>query len=184
MTYKTLNSEELAHVLSATSPHSFQFNIARMHDVYGLPKNTAPTLDPALIGEDPVTRLDKFVATIESKLHEYSSGFADGRPSIRRKVIEATARPPENPASHDALTDIADWLADLSVYCRSEAMKFGLPHEDVQDAVLGANLTRSSINPPYDENGKFQSRAATPSSPSVKTILFSTTIRPKCTPPR
>ena len=182
MTYQTLTAEELNRVLSTTSPHSFAFNIARMHDIYRLPKNTEPTLDPALLGESAISRLDKFQKTMLDEIAEYNVGEKD-KPSIREKMVALSEMTAENyteeeihSATQDVLTDIADWFADMIVYCRSEAMKFGLPLEDVQDAVMGSNFTKlpSDGIPVYDANGKFQKDLTNfvPPEPAIKSILF------------
>ena len=181
--YPILTSAQLATVLAGTSPHSFKFNIARMHDIYRLPKNEEPTLDPKKLGEDPVLRLDKFFKTLGDELSEFNTPPSGGGLSIRDKLIaykemhetNSTALELED-AREDVLTDLSDWFADLIVYCRSEAMKFGLPLEEVQDAVMGSNFTKlpSDGIPKYDVNGKFLKDLSNfvPPEPAIKTVLF------------
>ena len=57
----------------------------------------------------------------------------------------------------DVLTAIADLLGDVIVYCRSEALKYGLPLEDVLDVIMDSNESKLGAdgNPIYDGNGKF-----------------------------
>lgn len=57
----------------------------------------------------------------------------------------------------DILVDIADVLADITVYCRSEAMKYGIPLEEVLEIVMDSNESKLGADgePIYDENGKF-----------------------------
>jgi len=182
MTYKNLTASDLARVLDGTSPHSFKFNIARMHDIYRLPKNTEPTLE---VGEDPVKRLDGFFKTIQDEVLEYNTRDSKNpeKLSIREKLlayqemlVDSNASPEEiEEARQDVLTDIADWLGDLTVYIRSEAMKFGLPLEDVLDAIMGSNFTKVGPGEPkYDANGKVQKDMAyfVPPENAIKTILF------------
>lgn len=183
--YQTLSSVELERVLSATSPHSFKFNIARMHDIYRLPKNTSPTLDPDFLGEDPIVRLGKFQKTLKDEVAEFDTA-EDGKLSIKDKLeayhqmrgqeLDDAGRAALEELRQDCLTDIADWLADVIVYCRSEAMKFGLPLEDCQDAVMGSNFSKlpSDGVPVYDANGKFLKDMTNfvPPEPALKTILF------------
>jgi hypothetical protein len=54
------------------------------------------------------------------------------------------------------LVAIADWLADMTVYNRSEALKFGIPLESVLACVMGSNFTKLGEDglPVKDENGK------------------------------
>lgn len=56
------------------------------------------------------------------------------------------------------LVMIADWLADLTVYQRSEALKFGIPLESVLACVMGSNFTKLGEDgfSVKDENGKVQ----------------------------
>lgn len=41
-----------------------------------------------------------------------------------------------------ALTSLADWLGDMVVYIRSEALKFGLPLESILACIMGSNFTK------------------------------------------
>jgi len=177
MTYKILPKEELARVLEKTSPHSFSFNVARMHNIFRLPIADEPTLD---VGQDPIARLEGFKKTLQDEVAEFDTAD-EGKLSIRDKLVlykemqasGCTAEQLEE-ARQDVLTDIADWLGDLIVYCRSEAMKFGIPLEDVLDAIMGSNFTKVGDTPKYDENGKLLkdlSRFVPPES-AIRTILF------------
>lgn len=189
MAYQILPNERLQKMLATTSPHSFQFNIAKMHDIYRLPRNTQPTLDDIDLGmEDPITRLTKFKKTLLDEVAEFDTrdDKSPEKLSIKEKLQiyrDALARNPR-PFSHqeleemrqECLTDIADWLTDMIVYCRSEAMKFGLPLEDVQDAVMASNFTKlpSDGIPVYDANGKFQKDMTNFVAPesAIRTMLF------------
>jgi predicted HAD superfamily Cof-like phosphohydrolase len=52
---------------------------------------------------------------------------------------------------------MADLLGDVIVYCRSEALKYGLPLEDVLDIIMDSNESKLGADgkPIYDANGKF-----------------------------
>lgn len=181
--YPVLSPDQLARVLNVTSPHSFRFNISKMHDIYRLPKNAAPTLEAGLVGEDPLSRLDKFEITLMKELKEYRESDNADKPSIRERLVAFqamtmsthTAEEIEE-ARQDVLTDLADWLSDIMVYCRSEAMKFGIPLEDVTEAVMGSNFTKlpSDGIPIYDANGKFLKDMTNfvPPEPAIKSIMF------------
>lgn len=56
----------------------------------------------------------------------------------------------------DILTDLADWLGDIQVYCGSEMTKFGLPVNDVLEIIMESNFSKMGAdgNPIYDEQGK------------------------------
>ena len=54
-------------------------------------------------------------------------------------------------------TAIADVLGDIIVYCRSEALKYGIPLEEVLDIIMDSNESKLGADgkPIYDANGKF-----------------------------
>ncbi len=116
---------------------SFAQRIAAMNAMYKLPANARPTL-PADVAE----RLVKFKATLMDEVHEIDE-------------IVKHARDGGDPA--DALTAIADLLGDIIVYCRSEALKYGLPLEEVLDVIMDSNESKLGADgrPIYDANGKF-----------------------------
>ena len=59
--------------------------------------------------------------------------------------------------SRQILVQIADWLGDMTVFNRSEALKYGIPLEAVLACIMGSNFTKLDENgqPIKDENGKF-----------------------------
>ena len=57
----------------------------------------------------------------------------------------------------DTLTALADWLGDIVVYCRSEALKYGIPLEEVLEIIMDSNESKLDEDgmPIYNEQGKF-----------------------------
>jgi len=55
------------------------------------------------------------------------------------------------------LVEIADLLGDIVVYCRSEALKYGIPLEGVLDIIMDSNESKLGADglPIYNEDGKF-----------------------------
>jgi NTP pyrophosphatase (non-canonical NTP hydrolase) len=115
----------------------FAQRIAAMNAMYKLPANDAPTL-PFNVQE----RLTKFKATLLDEVHEIDE-------------IVKLAQNGGSPA--DILVALADLLGDVTVYCRSEALKYGLPLEEVLDIIMDSNESKldENGNPIYDANGKF-----------------------------
>ena len=115
----------------------FASRIAAMNAMYKLPANDRPTL-PA----DVVDRLVKFKATLLDEVHE---------------IDEIVKLSKEGGAPLDIAVAIADLLGDIVVYCRSEALKYGLPLEDVLDVIMDSNESKLGADgkPIYDANGKF-----------------------------
>jgi NTP pyrophosphatase (non-canonical NTP hydrolase) len=116
---------------------SFAERIAAMNAMYKLPANDQPTL-PA----DVADRLGKFKATLMDEVHE---------------IDEIVALAKNGGDKVDIAVAIADVLGDIMVYCRSEALKYGLPLEDVLDIIMDSNESKLGADgkPIYDANGKF-----------------------------
>ena len=115
----------------------FHQRIAAMNAMYKLPAHDVPTL-PADVAE----RLAKFKATLLDEVHEIDE-------------IVQLAKTGGNPV--DVAVAIADVLGDIMVYCRSEALKYGLPLEAVLDVIMDSNESKLGADgkPIYDANGKF-----------------------------
>ena len=116
---------------------SFAERIASMNAMYKLPARNRPEL-PA----DVADRLVKFKATLLDEVHE---------------IDEIVRQAKEGAPAIDLAVAIADLLGDIMVYCRSEALKYGLPLEDVLDVIMDSNESKlgSDGKPIYDANGKF-----------------------------
>ncbi len=119
------------------SEPSFAKRIALMNAMYKLPAQATPELPPA-----PADRLRKFKATLLDEVNEIDDIIAD---------CENKAEP------IDVLVAVADLLGDVIVYCRSEALKFGLPLEEVLSIIMDSNESKLGADgkPIYDANGKF-----------------------------
>ena len=115
----------------------FADRIAAMNAMYKLPAHESPTLT-----ENVAERLAKFKATLLDEVHEIDE-------------IVAAVRAGAAPA--DVAVAIADVLGDIIVYCRSEALKYGLPLEEVLDVIMDSNESKLGADgkPIYDANGKF-----------------------------
>ncbi len=116
---------------------TFEQRIAAMNAMYRLPAHDRPTL-PA----DVVDRLSKFKATLLDEVHE---------------IDEIAQLAKNGGAALDIAVAMADLLGDITVYCRSEALKYGLPLEAVLDVIMDSNESKLGAdgNPIYDANGKF-----------------------------
>ena len=116
---------------------TFARRIAAMNAMYKLPAHDRPTL-PA----DVADRLVKFKSTLMDDVHE---------------IDEIVQSAKSGGAPIDIAVAIADLLGDIIVYCRSEALKYGLPLEDVLDVIMDSNESKLGADgkPIYDANGKF-----------------------------
>lgn len=114
----------------------FAARIRAMNEMYKLPINDRPS-----IPTNVVDRLQKFKATLLAEVGEIDD------------IIEAAP----NQTLVETAVAIADLLGDIIVYCRSEALKYGLPLEEVLDIIMDSNASKLGADgkPIYDENGKF-----------------------------
>jgi predicted HAD superfamily Cof-like phosphohydrolase len=116
---------------------SFAQRIAAMNAMYRLAAHDVPT-----IPTDTANRLAKFKKTLLDEVNELDdivNMVEQGEPKI------------------DIAVAIADLLGDIIVYCRSEALKYGLPLEQILDLIMDSNESKLGADgkPIYDENGKF-----------------------------
>ena len=116
---------------------SFAARIAQMNAMYKLPAHDTPTLPPDVAG-----RLKKFKATLMDEVHE---------------IDEIVALAEQGAPREDITVAIADLLGDVIVYCRSEALKYGIPLEAVLQIIMDSNASKLGADgkPIYDANGKF-----------------------------
>lgn len=116
---------------------NFAKRIAAMNAMYRLSAHDTPVI-PA----DVADRLLKFKATLMAEVDE---------------VDDIVAMAQSGASKLDVAVAIADLLGDVIVYCRSEALKYGLPLEQVLDVIMDSNESKLGAdgNPIYDQNGKF-----------------------------
>lgn len=116
---------------------AFHERVSDMNSMYGLPVSGMPTI-PANAAE----RLSKFKKILIDEVNEIND-------------IIAQCGPEQSPI--EVLTAIADVLGDITIYCRSEAHKYGIPLEMVLDIIMDSNESKLDADgkPIHDENGKF-----------------------------
>jgi predicted HAD superfamily Cof-like phosphohydrolase len=120
----------------AMSKH-FHERIATMNAMYKLPASDKP-----VVPDNVADRLVKFKATLMDEVHEIDD------------IVEMVGKGADK---MDVAVAIADLLGDVIVYCRSEALKYGLPLEAVLDVIMDSNESKLGADgkPIYDANGKF-----------------------------
>jgi len=180
--YQLMNVDDVVERLESTHTE-FVEDILKQNEMYRLPINESPTLDklhkPNGAPETPVARITGFLKTLSDEIQEgqdilcYLRSIeeatgdthltATASTTVNVAVMEKchalyeVASTDAEEAKKQVLVDLADWLADMVLYIRSEAMKFGIPLEAVQQAVMASNFLKlpSDGIPVHDENGKF-----------------------------
>jgi len=119
------------------SDPTFANRIAAMNAMYKLPAQLSPILPT-----EPADRLRKFKATLLDEVNEID------------EIVTAVERQAD---PLDVLVAVADLLGDVIVYCRSEALKYGIPLEEVLTIIMDSNESKLGADgkPIYDGNGKF-----------------------------
>jgi len=141
---------------------TFAQRIAAMNAMYKLPANQRPTV-PAEVAD----RLVKFKATLLDEVHEID------------EIVELSKSGAE---PMEVAVAIADLLGDIIVYCRSEALKYGLPLEEVLDVIMDSNESKLGADgkPIYDANGKFlKGPGYWKPEPRIKALLQSLDMKSK-----
>ena len=141
---------------------TFAQRIAAMNAMYKLPAHQRPTV-PAEVAD----RLMKFKATLLDEVHEID------------EIVELSKSGAE---PMEVAVAIADLLGDVIVYCRSEALKYGLPLEEVLDVIMDSNESKLGADgkPIYDTNGKFlKGPGYWKPEPKIKALLQSLDVKSK-----
>lgn len=195
--YQKIDHEELEHMLSLTSDDGFEEDIRAMNAMYRLPISEEPTLDNLTTPKGNVEHAhERQVGFLKTLGDEIAEGLLiKAKFSILKQVEQGLKREEIGDlddvelssfadlassdleeAKRQVLVDQGDWLADIVVYVRSEAMKYGLPLEVIQQVVMGSNFTKLPDDgiPVHDENGKFQKDPKNYRKPenAIYTILF------------
>jgi hypothetical protein len=122
---------------------NFTSQIKAFNEMYKLPAPTYPCVPRAEFPTpmDLIDRLAKFKLILLEELDEVH----ELQVSINRGASEI-----------EILTELADWLGDLQVYCASEMTKFGLDNEIVLGIIMESNMSKLGEDgkPIYDGRGK------------------------------
>jgi hypothetical protein len=134
---------QIEEMISGQYSQTYENSVVEMNKRYDLPVPSHPVLY-----DDTVARLKHFKDIILEEISEVDDIIAD---------IEALGPEPTREQVVTVLGDIADWLADIQVYCTSEIRKYGIPNELSLRLVMKSGLTKldENGNPIKDERGKF-----------------------------
>ena len=132
-------------------------DIKKFNDIYKLPNHDRPNV----LGAE---RLKNFKSILAEEVDE-----AD-------EIIEKLEGSLEGRAGLEAMTDLADWLGDIVVYCASEARRWGIPLDKVLRVIMESNFSKLGEDgmPIYDDRGKvMKGPGYWKPEPKIKDILDS-----------
>ena len=128
------------------APNAFDEEIKLFNAMYLLPTLSSPGIP--FVGDanqssrqKTMMRLRQFKDILREELDEVDE--------IIRKVEVGEAQ-------EEVLTDLADWLGDIQVYCASELRKFGLDNSVILGTIMASNRSKLGKDgkPIFDERGK------------------------------
>lgn len=152
--YSALKPNDPVPFHAAEGIHLFPMRIAAMNRKYDLPVNNVPRVLPEV-----KDRILKFKSIMTKEVSELNDIWML----------------PSDTADVDMLVAIADLLADITVYCRSEAVKYGIPLEEVLQIVMDSNDTKLGADgkPIKDADGKFlKGPDFEPPEPAIRELLL------------
>lgn len=117
----------------------FQEQIKSFNRMYNLPCNEHPKLPEGY--QAAAQRISDFMNILQEEIEE-------GNELIDKLAI-VTPLP-------EILSEIADWLCDIQIYCASEMRKFGLDNDACLSTIMLSNFSKldEDGNPIYDSRGK------------------------------
>jgi hypothetical protein len=120
---------------------NFDSKIRAFNKFYNLPCPAAPTLPSRA---ELIRELNLFYDILLEELKEVYP------------ILQSADRSETLESDEDVLTDIADWLGDIIIYCASQLAKYGLQSDDVLGIIMASNMSKLGPDgkPIYDERGK------------------------------
>jgi NTP pyrophosphatase (non-canonical NTP hydrolase) len=87
-----------------------------------------------------------------ARLAEFTGVLLDEVDEVN-DIVKALAT---DAAPIDIVTDLADWLGDIIVYCTSEALRHGIPIEQVLALIMRSQYSKLDNGKPIYAHGKVQ----------------------------
>lgn len=138
--YAMFTFQELQQAVKAadqTRGYDFPEDVQKFNQMYALPMPAIPTMH-----EKPAERLAQFFEIIKKEVKEVED--------ILKKVNEKAS-------DVEVLTDVADWLGDIQVYCASEMLRWGIPWAPTLQCIMAAQWTKLGADgKPMVVEGKVQ----------------------------
>lgn len=129
----------------------FEAMILYFNGMYKLPVAPYPMLEAEAAWQ--ASRLNQ--SAIDTKLAVFQR-FEDFFGIILQNEVKEYQDISSDASDIDILTELADLLGDIIVYCASEMARYGIPQKEVLRIIMDSNFSKldANGNPIYDENGK------------------------------
>jgi len=124
----TLHTHKQENPAIRNLPVSFSEQIEKFNQLYRLPVRKVPGFAGIYYSKEQLSeRLTQLHKILRDEVDEVG------------QIIHAVEND-QHPL--DTLTDLADWLGDLQIYCASEMMKFGLDISTVLSIIMASNMSK------------------------------------------
>jgi predicted HAD superfamily Cof-like phosphohydrolase len=135
---------------------SFESQILYFNGMYSLPIASYPTILPVAVDTAERRNLANFttIGLVAERLKEFKKILLDEVSEVEdiiAKCEESTS------TEEDILTELADWLCDIQIYCASEMVRFGLPQKECMNIIMASNFSKLGADgKPILADGKVQ----------------------------
>jgi predicted HAD superfamily Cof-like phosphohydrolase len=128
------------------APNAFDEEIKLFNAMYLLPTLSSPGIP--FVGDANQSSRQKTMMRLRQ--------FKDILLEEIQEVEEIIRKVEVGEAQEEVLTDLADWLGDIQVYCASEMRKFGLDNSVILSTIMASNRSKLGKDgkPIFDERGK------------------------------
>ena len=111
----------------------FASDIKKFNEMYGMASNEVPC-----IPFSNATGTESLRVQLLNRLEQFKRIMLDEVEEV--ELIKQRIAVGEEPIN--VLTDLADWLGDIQVFCASEMRKFGLDNDMVLSLIMGSNFSK------------------------------------------
>lgn len=136
---------------------TFESQVLYFNGMYQLPVAAYPSIHAAVEWQKKQPgcgALTTVAATLE-RLHALKKILTDEVNEIDEIIDKVGNR--EYPSTIDFLTDMADLMGDLQVYCASENARFGIPNGEILSIIMASNFSKLGADgQPIIQDGKVQ----------------------------
>lgn len=138
---------------------SFESSITYFNVMYSLPISRVPSIAPSVEWQKQNPTVGKVYTGSTDALHDRLESF---RAILMEELAEVDEimeklRKSEYKTELEFLTDMADWLGDIQVYCASEMVRFGIPINDTLNIIMQSNFSKLDADgKPIISGGKVQ----------------------------
>lgn len=136
---------------------SFDSKILYMNGMYKLPIAPYPSTIQVVV--DHSYKNPSWIMDPTEAVAKRLSAFQDILAEECREIQEVPGfDKDDNSTEISTLTNLADLLGDIVIFCFSEAAKFGIPLSEVLSIIMDSNFSKLGADgqPIYDDRGKVQ----------------------------